>query len=456
MSNLQRRVYDNSPIFLQNIITSVEGYRKNRNRYGNTYYSFLIELESRQHSNETEVKRNQEQELRGLIQYAVEKSPFYKEFYKGIDMSKIQTIKDLKKLPVLDKEILQQHIDSIYTISESAAVVSHVSSNPGIPLKFLFTKEDIQKREAFLDFFKKQHGALNLEMKRASFSSRRLIPQHQQNKVFWRDNHYIKQRVYSSFYCTEENAAAFVADLEKYKPDFIDGLPSAIYEIAKFINKNNIILSFKPVAIFPVAEILSPHYRGEIEKAFECPLREQYTSPEGAPFITECIKGRMHYNLNSGVIETNEEGEMIVTSFNTYGTPLIRYNIGDQAQLPKTEELCECGSVHPVFEKIYARTSEYLQSKSKGKLTSVYFSAIGKNFPTAIQKMQFIQNSADTIEIFIEGTDSYTNAITEAIHEMMKYMFGEDMTIHIRIVEQIPNLSNKKFQPVLNNLMQKP
>lgn len=373
MRNLQSQIYENTPIFIQNVLTSWNGYRKTRSRYGNLYYSFLIELEKRQYLNEHHARNYQEQELQRLLRHVIEKSPFYKEFYKNIDIEKIRTVADLKALPVLDKEMLLHNIQDIYTVSESAAAESEISFEKGTVIKLLFTKEDVQKKKAFLDFFKKQHGAVNLEMKRASFSSRRIIPDNQPNKVFWRDNYFVRQRIYSSYYCTQENAAAYVEDLEKYKPDFIDGLPSAIYELAKFINRNKLILSFKPVAIFSVAEAVRPEYRKEIEEAFDCPLRDRYSSSDAAPFVMECVKGRMHYNVYSGVIETTEEGNMIVTSFNNYGTPLIRYDIGDRVQLPEMDEGCECGSVHPIFEKIYARPFQQPSSVSRGDLSTDYY-----------------------------------------------------------------------------------
>lgn len=455
MRKLTSRLYESTPIFMQNIITSLEGYRKTRSRYGNTYYSFLLELENQHHSNETEIKKIQDAEMCRLIKYAVEKSSFYKDFYKDINLAEIRTVEDLKKLPVLEKEILQKNIENVYTIPESSAAAVCRSNNFGMPFKFLFTKDDIQKREAFLDFFKNQHDAVNLEMKRATFSSERFIPHKQQNKAFWRDNYYMRQRLYSSYYCYGENASEFVADLETYKPDFIDGLPSAIYEIAKYINDHKIILSFKPAAIFSASEIVYAHQRSEIEKAFDCPLRNQYTSSEGVPFITECSEGNMHYNLSSGVIETNEKGDMIVTNFNTYGTPLIRYNSGDRIEMPDAGTKCRCGSVHPFIAEIHSHSTDYLLSKRKGDLSAVYLAEVWSDFSDYIQKIQFVQNSADAIDIFIEGAENYTNTMTEAIHKMMEYTFGEDMKFNIRIVEQIPNPANHKFQPVLNNIVRK-
>ncbi|QDY44703.1 hypothetical protein FK545_01825 [Planococcus glaciei] len=241
-------------------------------------------------------------------------------------------------------------------------------------------------------------------------------------------------------------------NLDSYKPDFIDGVPSAIYEVAKYINRNNIILSFKPIAIFSTAETLSPAYRKEIEEAFDCPLRYHYASLEGAPFITECIKGKLHYNLSSGVIETTEDQEMIITCFNTYGTPLIRYNLGERIELLQDEKLCECGNSHPVLKELKSKKDDYLQSKSKGKFTALYMSMASSKFSGSIRKIQFIQNSRDVIDVMVEAAEGYTNAVTANIHEEMEYIFGKDMRFNIRIVEEIPPHANNKFKLIINNV----
>lgn len=452
MRDLTMKIYDNSPIYFQNLLTSIEGYIETKKRYGSLYFKFLKKLGQRDYTDQEFEQKYQQQEMQKLIKYAYEKSPFYRELYKDIDIQTIQSVEDLKKLPILEKETVRNNINSLYTIPESSALVVHTLDSSGMPLKFLFTKEDVQKHMAFLDFFKKQHGVINLEMKRATFSSNRFIPKRQQKKVFWRDNYYIKQRLYSSYYCNGQNAKEFVANLDGYKPDFIDGVPSAIYEVAKYINRNNIILSFKPIAIFSTADTISPACRKEIEEAFDCPLRHHYASLEGTPFITECVKGKLHYNLSSGVIETTEDQEMIITCFNSYGTPLIRYNLGERIELLNDGKQCECGNAHPILREIKGRQEDFLQSKSKGKFTALYMSMASSKFSTSIRKIQFIQNSRDAIDVLIEAAENYTNAVTASIHEEMEYIFGKDMRFNIRIVEEIPCQANNKFKLIINNM----
>ena len=81
----------------------------------------------------------------------------------------------------------------------------------------------------------------------------------------------------------------------------------------------------------------------DIEKAFACPVRNQYASSEGAPFITENSNGDLELDLATGYFELEKvEGkiyELIVTGFYTTTTPLFRYKIGDSVEL--YEELPE-------------------------------------------------------------------------------------------------------------------
>jgi hypothetical protein len=41
---LVEKIYDNSPVFSQNIMVSVSGYQRNITRYGKAYYDYLLKL----------------------------------------------------------------------------------------------------------------------------------------------------------------------------------------------------------------------------------------------------------------------------------------------------------------------------------------------------------------------------------------------------------------------------
>jgi phenylacetate-CoA ligase len=243
----------------------------------------------------------------------------------------------------------------------------------------------------------------------------------------------------------------YLKNLNKYKPEVITGFVSAIHEISQFVNRKKIRLAFTPKAVFTTSETLFPHHREAIEKAFGCKVYNQYASAEGAPFITECSEGNLHYNLDTGVIESNDNNEMIVTSFTTHGTPLVRYNIGDIIKWK--EGACNCGSCHPLVESIEGRNVDYLVRQDGRKISLSHLADVIKGIPNSITKMQFIQENEDTIVVKIETDKLLFNV--EHQEKMMielRYRFGDEMNIEIREVTNIPKQKSGKYALIKNRI----
>ena len=221
--NLLERIYDASPIFFQNIMTTVSGFQRNRSRYGKAYWehrAFLKEFDS------WPLKKQQEyqlQTLRGFLRYAVENSPFYKKLYQGVDMEGIRTIEDLRRLPIVDKEILRSNIEDVMTIPRKGAVEGHTGGTTGKSLVVRNSREDSMKRMAMLDHFKARVGFEHRKMKCATFNGKHIVPPGHQRKIFWRYNAACRQMIFSSFYITEETIPHYITALERFQPQAIDG-----------------------------------------------------------------------------------------------------------------------------------------------------------------------------------------------------------------------------------------
>lgn len=443
------KIYNSSPIFMQNIFTTMQGIKYKHERFGSVYWNTLNSLKQRDYSDEKALKDYQNMRLRELIKYAKKHSPFYRKFYKDIDLSKINTVDDIGHLPILPKETVRQNLDEMYAVSPDEGIASNTSGTTGTTLKFYYTKKDRQRRMAYLDFFKYQHGFVAIKMRRASFNSSKIVPPKQMSKVFWRDNLAIKQRIYSGYHCKGDNLKYYVENLNKFKPESLDGYPSAMYELARYIIDNNITLSFTPIAIFPTAETLLPHYKKAIEKAFRCPVRDQYASSEGAPFITECKCGKLHYCIDTGVIEFADDGEMTVTCFETHGTPLVRYRIGDRAFLSENQE-CGCGCKMPIVDRIEGRTLDYIQTKSNGKMTSIYLSLVSSGFDNSVKAMQFIQNDLDSVDIYLVTDNKYKREMDQIILDKLNYNLGPDMDYRIHLVDELHKDPSGKCRLIIN------
>lgn len=454
MEKLLKKLYKNSHVSLQNLLISLYGYKIYKQRYGKVYYETYNELISKDYSNLNNELEIQNSKLREFIAFVKKNSPYYSNLYKDIDIHSILGVEDLHKLPIVDKEMLRANIEDVYTIEEKVGVVSFTGGTTGKSLKVIYDKDDFQKRMAYLDAFKYRVGIKDpFKTSKATFSGRDF--NHSKNsKIFWRFNKAYNQKLYSTFDLTEKNIPLYIKDLNDFKPEIINGFVSAIYELSEYIERNNIQLRFVPKAIFTTSETLLPHHRVLIESVFNTKIYNQYASAEGAPFITECTAGNLHYNLDTGVIETIKTpagNQMVVTSFTTKGTPLVRYNIGDTITFKKG--VCSCGSSHPLVKNIEGRKVDFLYSEEKGKISLSHLADVIKGIPNSVKKMQFIQDQLDVIDIkIVIDEEKFIPVHQESIINEMNLRFGKNMKLNIIKVSDIPREKSGKYSLIKNSL----
>ena len=66
--------------------------------------------------------------------------------------------------------------------------------------------------------------------------------------------------------------------------------------------------------------------------------------------------------------QPSETGEIVVTDFYNFSTPLIRYRVGDFATL--THSTCSCGLTLPIIGNIHGRAYDLIRTSS-GKSTGI-------------------------------------------------------------------------------------
>lgn len=451
MSKLQK-IYDNSPIWFQNIMVSVKGYQNQSHRYGKKYWEFrefYREFDTWPLDRKLEYQNEQ---LREFIKYALSNSRFYKELYAEIDLSSIQTSENLGFLPIVDKEMLREHIEDVITISHKGALEGHTGGTTGKSLVVLNTVEDGMARMALLDHFKARVGFEHRKMKRATFNGKHIVPPKQTKKIFWRYNHSCKQMIYSSFHLSEQNMQVYVESLNRFKPQSIDGFFTSMCDVAGFIKRKNIQLSFRPLAIFPTSETVTQTGRELLERVFKCPVYNQYASSEGAPFVTECRKHQLHIEHASGVFEHIEgSNEILVTSFTTHGTPLIRYRIGDSMVF--SDKKCTCGNDSLLVEEILGRSLDYLYTSDGAKINGGNVANLFKNIPNSIIRAQLIQEKMGEIKILIEiDQKRYKPEFDYLLKDEFGRKFGIETKITIEHVGEIPREKSGKYRLIKNDV----
>lgn len=275
-----------------------------------------------------------------------------------------------------------------------------------------------------------------------------------------KSEHLSKLLYNSTFHISEKYLKHYEEDLIKYQPEYVVGFPSTILEIAKYGAQNGYQFPVNTVkAIFPTAEAINEGMRSTIESFFKTKMYDQYASSEGAPFIFECQAGKLHLEMQSGVFEVLDEhdqptksGRLIVTSFTTEGTPLIRYDIADSITLEDENVICTSGNHNPLVKEILGRIDDFVYSPENGKINLENVSNTLKD-TQGIKKFQAVQNELHKIVILTIKDDlEYSEKTEKQFIKNWRERIGDQMELEIQYVNEIASEKSGKFRMVKNNV----
>ncbi len=454
--SLKEEVYARCPHWARDVLVSAMGYQFTRQRYRGAYPTLRQFYDGLQFQTLEEQRILQDSQVKALVHLARSRSPLYRELYA--DQPQVRRVEDLAGLPVLHKDLLRKNLERLRTAPHESSLISiHTSGTTGTPMEFWFHRTDFQARMAILDswrsWFGVEHG-----MRRATFSGRVVKPAGDGSRQFWQTNYPIRQRLYSSYHLSSDNLNRYIADLNRYRPEFLDGYPSALHIVARHMLASRQRFAFRPRAVFATAETLTPQAREEIGEAFGAPVRDQYASSEGAPFIVECEAGAYHFLTYSGVLEIVDEagrpsqsGRALFTAFHTRYMPLIRYDIGDEVQLPEPGGSCECGRSYPLVRRLVGREEDYLVSSTRGKIGRL--DPIFKKIPASIVRSQIVQSVVDQVEVLYQPDPTqFQPEHLDQVRLELTARLGSQMQIRFRPVEEFTLGARGKFKAVVSKL----
>ncbi|GGW53075.1 phenylacetate-CoA ligase [Winogradskyella epiphytica] len=455
---MKESVYKLMPHSVQNLFVTGYNIIQYRKRYGGKYNFFLQHFLSKRSASFDELKTIQNERFLKLLGHAIENSKYYQNLYKDAEMP--TSIGEIAKLPIISKEMLRQNIDDVVTIDGKDAIHLKTGGTTGKSLEVLFTLDNNQERFAMLDDFRGRMG-YQLGKKTAWFSGKSLLTSRDlKRNRFWKTDIKHHVRYYSTFHIKDDYLKYYVEDLIKFQPEFLSGFPSTMFEIAKHGLKYGHEFPANTVkAVFPTAESVTPVMRSAIETFFKTKMYNQYASSEGAPFICECKHGNLHLELQSGVFEVldkndrpTKSGRLVITSFTTEGTPLIRYDIGDSITLEDETKVCGCGNNNPMVKEILGRVDDYVYSPENGKINLGNVSNTLKD-TKGIIRFQAVQNEINTIDVLVVvDSEIFNDKIEQKFIQNWRDRIGDKMGLNIRYMDDIPTEKSGKFRIVKNNI----
>lgn len=447
--SLKERLVRFSPHFIQNLAVTLFNVYQYKIRHGGSYSDFREYYKKVDRFSKDELEQEVNIKKSDFLTYVINNSEWYKE----------EKLDNLDKAKVLEKEDIINNLDKIKTINESEGLVSLTGGTTGASMKVIYTKKDMQERFAILDHFRAQHG-YELGKKTAWFSGKNLITERDIQKGVCSHYDFVnKIRFYSTFLINEKNFEVYWKSLNEFQPEFLVGFPSSVFEICQIAKAKGLKYRGKAKVFFPTAETVLAEHRLVISEVLGCKLVDQYASSEGAPFILECGAGHLHIHPLTGIFEVvNDDlkpvksGQILVTSFTTHGTPLIRYRIGDSITLADSTKQCRCGSIFPLVEHIDGRTNDYILSPTHGKVNLGNISNSTKD-TKGIVCFQLIQDKVDHIEVRLIVNKEFDHLQESKFISSLRDRIGETIELDINYVDYIEKEKSGKFRIVKNLLL---
>ena len=148
-------LYDLLPAPIQNLAVSGFSAVLDRQRYGGRFREYREFLDKSQWFSGKELGDYQDEQLRGIVEYAYQHVPYYREVLdeRGLKPQDIATRADLSKLPTLDKKTIKARFADLLSDEFDLAKVSrgNTSGTTGSPLEICYDPEMIRMNYAMLD-----------------------------------------------------------------------------------------------------------------------------------------------------------------------------------------------------------------------------------------------------------------------------------------------------------------
>ncbi len=408
----------------------------------------------------------QNERLRQLVKYAYDNVPYYRRIFdeRALKPSDIEYVQDLVKLPVLTKRLIRDNFDDIIArgFPGKEVIPNATGGSAGEPLEFYSTRDDFYNWGYAASLRAHSWAGYELGDKLVVLREQRYRSKMERFMEIPR-RFFSRTLLISTKEMSPERLLLLARKLEDFQPAIIRGYPSAVYLLARLIEREG-KPRLRPRAIIVDSEQLYDYQRELFKKVFECQTYIHYASWEVHPIAGECPEhSGYHIAAENVIVEVVDdegkpvpvggEGRILVTNLHNYAMPFIRYENGDVGAL--SDKACPCGRGLSLLAKLTGRTTDFIRTKSGGSIPGIalpwyFFHTLG------IEQFQVVQETYGEIVIKLvlerEYPKKHKDKIAKEIINIYRDIFGEDLDVTIEFVDHIPTTRLGKRRVVISKL----
>jgi phenylacetate-CoA ligase len=398
----------------------------------------------------------QQDKLMGLLDHAIHHVPFYKNHFKDFDISKIREVNDIIILPSIDKNQLRLNYKELCSTQIPYFTSSKITGgSTGQAVSVIKTKDSLGKERA-ATWRAYNWAGIDIGDPQARFWG---VPFALKGRMKYRIIDLIANRKrLSAFNFDDTSLQEYYNKLVKFRPVYYYGYVSMLETFARYIERKKLRIPFKLRCVITTSEVLTESTRKYLETVFGCKVFNEYGCGEVGSIAHECEQGSMHVMSENLIVEIlngntpakpGEIGEIVVTELNNYAMPLIRYRLGDCAEVAASNS-CSCGRGLPVIKKIIGRAYDMIRNAEgkvfHGEYFMYIFEEIQKRSPLAVNQFQVIQTSKDGLCIKIVPGKDYSETMESAISEKIRTAMGQSINIKYELTDHIPRERSGKIR----------
>lgn len=371
---------------------------------------FVPEIE---HRPLAEIRRYQEERLRGAIDYLAQRSPYYRALFERerINPAKIRTLDDLRLVPPTTKEQLQRH-NADFICVERERIVDYITTSGTLsdPTTFAMTDRDLDRlayNEA-ISFTCAGGKAGDIYQLMTTIDKRFMAGL----------AYFLGIRKMGASVIRVGNGIPELQwdTINRIRPNAIICVPSFILKIIKYAEAHGIDYRQSSIrkAVCIGESLREPSFElnllgQRIREKWDIELYSTYASTEMSTTFCECQAGQGgHHHPELIICELVDErdnpvpdglpGELVVTTLGVEGMPLLRFKTGDICRFHY--EPCSCGRTSMRISPIIGRKNQMIKLKG----TTLYPASIFD----VLDNVDYVENYIVEVEANEIGTDSVT------------------------------------------------
>ena len=246
--------------------------------------------------------------------------------------------------------------------------------------------------------------------------------------------------------------------LQKEQPDYLLTHPSVLQELALHCKREAIQFHFLR-EVRTISEAQPDGLRELCQEVWGAKLVDLYSTIELGILALQCPE-HDHYHVQSeGVLlevlddkgvpcVPGQVGKVVVTNLHNFATPLIRYEVGDFAEVG---ESCPCGRGLPVLKRILGRYRNLVVLPDGQRRWPKF--GMGEILKIApVRQFQAIQHSIKEVEFLLVMDLSLNIEDRQKLIELFRSNLHPEMNVTISEVDSIPRSASGKYEEFVTKL----